>query len=275
MPTRITCHPERSPALFLSRRSLAGAGRSEGSAFRASAMYTQPFAFRAPLVDDESVKMSNTTTRRTSVPDDATSIVVLPALSDSCEGRPTPSLHARSAPAGAAPAMRAANGVTIAGLSTRRQHRQFLFATNEPFARVLNFVTHTKQSTSLFLFATNAQPPVITSQSRLTDHCSPAATPGFLIAGEKILKTELTPSVPIPNVFLIAGVSATRTVRAASPHAPRFSALFSAASRSSHFGLHRSPAASRAAQIAKGGSPITTHQTLTTTHEPGAQILHG
>src|SRR5277367_1137277 len=27
------CHPERSPALFLSRRSLAGAGRREGSAF--------------------------------------------------------------------------------------------------------------------------------------------------------------------------------------------------------------------------------------------------
>jgi hypothetical protein len=27
------CHPERIPALFLSRRSLAGAGRREGSAF--------------------------------------------------------------------------------------------------------------------------------------------------------------------------------------------------------------------------------------------------
>ena len=30
-----------------------------------------------------------------------------------------------------------------------------------------------------------------------------------LIAGEKILKTELTPSVPPPNAFLIAGVCAT------------------------------------------------------------------
>jgi hypothetical protein len=29
----IPCHPERSPALFLARRSLAGAGRREGSAF--------------------------------------------------------------------------------------------------------------------------------------------------------------------------------------------------------------------------------------------------
>ena len=28
------CHPERSPALFLSRRILAGEGRKGGSAFR-------------------------------------------------------------------------------------------------------------------------------------------------------------------------------------------------------------------------------------------------
>jgi len=31
---KITCHPERSPALFLSRRILAGEGRKGGSAFR-------------------------------------------------------------------------------------------------------------------------------------------------------------------------------------------------------------------------------------------------
>ena len=37
--------------------------------------------------------------------------------------------------------------------------------------------------------------------SLATNHSSPH----FLIAGEKILKTELTPSVPSPNAFLIAG----------------------------------------------------------------------
>jgi len=31
---KITCHPERSPALFLSRRILAGEGRKGGSGFR-------------------------------------------------------------------------------------------------------------------------------------------------------------------------------------------------------------------------------------------------
>jgi hypothetical protein len=34
------CHPERSPARFIPRRSLAGAGRREGSAFRGT---IQPF----------------------------------------------------------------------------------------------------------------------------------------------------------------------------------------------------------------------------------------
>ena len=40
-------------------------------------------------------------------------------------------------------------------------------------------------------------------------HRPTAPLRSFLIAGEKILKTELTPSVPIPNVFLIAGVCPT------------------------------------------------------------------
>jgi len=35
-------HPERSPALFLSRRILAGAGRREGSAFFACAQDAKP-----------------------------------------------------------------------------------------------------------------------------------------------------------------------------------------------------------------------------------------
>ena len=38
---------------------------------------------------------------------------------------------------------------------------------------------------------------------------APPSTRHLLIAGEKILKTELTPSVPTPNAFLIAGVCAT------------------------------------------------------------------
>ncbi len=38
---------------------------------------------------------------------------------------------------------------------------------------------------------------------------APPSTRHFLIAGEKILKTELTPSVPTPNAFLIAGVCPT------------------------------------------------------------------
>ena len=38
-----------------------------------------------------------------------------------------------------------------------------------------------------------------------TSHKPHRATQPFLIAGEKILKTELTPSVPSPNAFLIAG----------------------------------------------------------------------
>ncbi len=39
--------------------------------------------------------------------------------------------------------------------------------------------------------------------SLVTQHCR------FLIAGEKILKIKLTPSVPMPNAFLIAGVCPT------------------------------------------------------------------
>ena len=47
---------------------------------------------------------------------------------------------------------------------------------------------------------------------------------GFLIAGEKILKTELTPSVPTPNAFLIAGVCATFSP-AAPPISNRYAKL--------------------------------------------------
>ena len=47
---------------------------------------------------------------------------------------------------------------------------------------------------------------------------APPPTRHFLIAGEKILKTELTPSVPISNAFLIAG-----DFPPFSPAAPRIS----------------------------------------------------
>ncbi len=45
-------------------------------------------------------------------------------------------------------------------------------------------------------------PRFITHRSLLTTHA-------FLIAGEKILKTRLTPSVPTPNAFLIANICPT------------------------------------------------------------------
>ena len=75
-----------------------------------SDVHTQPFAFRPPEEDDESVKISNTTSGRSSAPSPA-----LPA-------------------------------------SHPLQNRQFLFNTNEPLP---NFATHTKQTTSFFLFDAN------------------------------------------------------------------------------------------------------------------------
>jgi hypothetical protein len=90
--------------------------------------HTQPFAFRAPEEDDESVKMANTTRGRSSV---------LPlALTAS---RPSAGCF---------------------------QERQFLFNTNKPFSFNTNFSTHTKQSTSFFLFDTN-------ERSRIAYHRSP------------------------------------------------------------------------------------------------------
>jgi hypothetical protein len=207
-------------------------------------------------------------------------------------------LHVGPAPARISPA--------VFGTRRPRQHR-FLFDTNEPFSRILNFATNTKQSTSLFLFDTNEQSRITTHHLPITDHglligtpklleteltcsqqkrkhfligtiCStitPASRSDLLIAGEKILKTALTPSAPIPNVFLIAGACALFSVRAASAHAPRFSALSSAAGCSSHFGPHFSRATDRGSHTAGCGLLITTHQTLITTHQPGAQILHG
>ena len=56
------------------------------------------------------------------------------------------------------------------------------------------------------------------SQSRATAPPLPPSTRHFLIAGEKILKTELTPSVPSPNAFPIAG-----DLLPFSPAAPRIS----------------------------------------------------
>ena len=113
--------------------------------------------------------------------------------------------------------------------------RQFLFDTNEPLPLNQNIATRTKQSTSLFLFDTNQRPAIAARQSLLTTHA-------FLIAGEKILKTALTPSVPTPSVFLIAGVSATFC-------------------RSAHSG---SRGAACGSNLAICGSAITTQQSLLT-----------
>jgi hypothetical protein len=92
--------------------------------------HTQPFAFRAPQEDDESVKMSNDTSGRPS------------ALS----------------PALTATRLRAACP----------QNRQFLFDTNERLSRNPDFATRTKQSTSFFLFDTNEKSPITTDQSLIT-----------------------------------------------------------------------------------------------------------
>jgi hypothetical protein len=99
-------------------------------------IHTQPFAFRAPTEDDESVKMSNTTSRRSSAPNPA-----FPANRPGTLRLPKP---------------------------------QFLFDTNKPFSCTTNFATSTKQSTSIFLFDTNEKPPTTTHQSLITTHQSGA-----------------------------------------------------------------------------------------------------
>ncbi len=171
-------------------------------------VHTQPFAFRAPEEDDESVKMSNTTHGRSSAvhaADDANSIVILPAPSGFCEGRPAPLPQAGPAAAGISPSF----SVTSAFLSVLcvksfaflsaacPQSRQFLFDTNEPLpnfathtkqttsislcdasqylSRTANLAIHTKQTTSLqitsfFLFNTNELLPITDRQSQVTSH---------------------------------------------------------------------------------------------------------
>jgi hypothetical protein len=131
-------------------------------------VHTQRFAFRALEEDDESVKMSNTTSRRASAhraADDAPSIVILLALSEFSEG---PALGDRSEGTPSRPALPPAAGISpsfsmtsafpcvlcvksFALLSAASpQNRQFLFNTNEPLP---NFATRTKQTTSPFPFA--------------------------------------------------------------------------------------------------------------------------
>src|SRR5580658_4402970 len=100
-----------------------------------SHVHTQPFAFRAPQADDESVKMSTTTRTRSSA--------LISVLAAGLFGR------------------------------VRLPKRQFLFNTNEPFSRSANFATHTKQSTSFFLFSTNERSPIFHHASRITNHLFP------------------------------------------------------------------------------------------------------
>ncbi len=56
---------------------------------------------------------------------------------------------------------------------------------------------------SLSGIATAPYEPAITAHRSASARSNPLYAP-FLIAGEKILKTGLTPSLPISNVFLIA-----------------------------------------------------------------------
>jgi hypothetical protein len=194
-------------------------------------VHAQPFAFRVPQVHDESVKLSSTTRGRSSALDaagDAKSIVFL-----------------RTAPLPQAGPAHA--GISLARfINIRPWQRQFLFATNERFSLDSNFATNTKQTTSKFLIATNERSAITTHQPLLDIHA-------FLIAGQKILKTAVTPSVPIPSAFLIAGVCPPIVVRSAS-------ARSSAAGCSSHFGNLGLRGTARGAQIAGRSSPITTYQ---------------
>ena len=176
--------------------------------------------------------MSNTTHSRSSALGAAASIVILPALSDSCEGSPAPWLHAGPAHAGISPA--------------------FFSPPTEPHAKC----THIFYSLQMNGHTLTAR------QSRITAH-------EFLIAGEKILKTALTPSVSTPNAFLIAGIYPLFAARAASA---RPSALGCYA----YDGVHGSRGTAPAARIAACGSPMTTHQSLITgtgsQHQPERTI---
>ena len=127
-----------------------------------------------------------------------------------------------------------------------------------------------------------------------TNHQPHRATPLFLIAGEKILKTELTPSISIPNAVLIAGVCATFSPAAAplfthhlslityhclthhrltsflfdtnKPH--KIIILVSLPMKTKEKQLSiRYKFALRAAGAANYPSPITTHQSLITPHK--------
>ena len=135
-----------------------------------SDVHTQPFAFRPFEEDDESVKISNTTSGRSSAlspglpasrpcaSDHAPSTVTLPVLSDFYEGSPAPLLHAGPAAAGISPSFSVPSAflcvLCVKSFAFRSaacpQNRQFLFNTNEP---IPNFATRTKQTTSFFPFA--------------------------------------------------------------------------------------------------------------------------
>jgi hypothetical protein len=92
--------------------------------------------------------------------EDATTIVILPALSDFCEGRPAPLLPAGPATAGISPCFSETCAFlcvlcvkSFAFLSAAcRQMRQFLFRTNELLP---NSATHSKQTTSFSLCDAN------------------------------------------------------------------------------------------------------------------------
>ncbi len=114
------------------------------------------------------MKMSNTTSRRASAhraADDAPSIVILLALSESSEGpalgdcsEGTPSRPALPPAAGISPSFSMTSAflcvLCVKSFASRSaaspQNRQFLFNTNEPLP---NFATRTKQTTSPFPFA--------------------------------------------------------------------------------------------------------------------------
>jgi hypothetical protein len=119
-----------------------------------SDVHTQPFAFRQPEEDDESVKMSKITSGRSSA--------LSPALRASRPLQNRQFLFDTNQP------------LPNSATQTKQNTSFFLFDANECLPRTPNLAIHTKQITSpqiasFFLFDTNERSPITTHQSLITD----------------------------------------------------------------------------------------------------------
>ena len=150
---------------------LSSADRLQGGP-SAGDVHTQRFAFGAQQVDDESVKMSNLTRRRTST---------------LCrrQGPASPAAHLQNHQFLFDTNEPLSISVTP-GFATRTKQSTsvVLFDTNEPLSATSNSTTNTNQSTSLFLFDTNERSPITTP-----GHCKPC--PRWSAAMKRSGRTEL------------------------------------------------------------------------------------